>query len=138
MSGFRPMPDSEFTLNDRWYRVESYDNRRGCVTVVDTDGVLTTFAVDDLVHHPDLQVPEQEKTPLDLLSTLPEEARNVALRRIEHVNEAMTGYRSGDPNDPRPGEPRPEYDPATVLQKDRLAAKEAELNNEFAREHGIQ
>lgn len=137
MSGFRPMPGTEFTLSDRWYQVESYDNRRGCVTVVDSDGVLTTIALDDLVHHPELWVPGQDQTPMDVVSSLPAEQQAVALKRIEHVNEAMTGYRSGDPNHALPGEPRPEYDPSTVLQKDRLAAKAAELDNEFAREYGV-
>ena len=39
MTAFRPMPGTEFTLDGRWHHVESYDNRRGCLTVVDTDGV---------------------------------------------------------------------------------------------------
>ncbi|GAA4704207.1 transposase family protein [Nocardioides conyzicola] len=137
MSGLRPMPGTEFTLDGRWHQVESYDNRRGCLTVVDGDGVLTTLAVDDLVHHPGLETLERAKGSADVLATLPEDVRAVALRRIEHISEAMTGYRSGDPNEALPGEPRPEYDPATVLQQDRLAAKERELGNEFARQYGV-
>lgn len=137
MSGFRPTPGSEFFLDDRWHQVESYDAQQGCVTVVDTDGVLTTFAVEDLVQHQGLRTPDESTAPVDVVSSLPADARMRALRRIEHISEAMTGYRSGDPAQPLPGEPRPEYDPHLFLQKDRLAAKERELDNEFARECGV-
>lgn len=137
MTGMRPTPGTEFFLAERWYQVESYDPRRGCVTVVDTDAVLTTFALDELVHHPDLRIPGEATAPSDVVSSLPESARTVALKRIEHICEAMTGYRSGDPRQSLPTEPRAEYDPRHVLQKDRLATKERELDNEFAREYGV-
>lgn len=137
MSGFRPTPGAEFTLDGRWHRVESYDNRRGCLTVFDADGVLTTMAIEDLINHAGLALPEKTAAVPDKVSSLPEDARTVALKRIEHISEAMTGFRSGDSNMPLPGEPRPQYDPATRLQKDRLLTKEHELDNEFAREYGV-
>ncbi len=51
------------------------------------------------------------------------------LRELEaHLLEARYGYRSGDPQRPAPGEPRPAYDPALVpLLSDRMQAKASEL-----------
>lgn len=137
MSGLRLTPGTEFLLDERWHQIESYDATQGCVTVVDTDGVLTTLPVEDIVQHTGLKLPGESAGPLDVLSSLPINARTVALKRIEHISEAMTGYRSGEPGQPLPGEPRPEYDPHLVLQQDRLDAKERELDNEFAREYGV-
>jgi transposase InsO family protein len=139
MSGFRPMPGSEFTLHAKRYTVESYDSRRGCVTVVDTDGVLTTKAVDDLVHHTGLRLPGQHRRArlVNTLERLPEDQKQAALARIEHVTEAMTGFRCGSASQAQPGEPKPEYNPLTTLQCDRLAAKRRELDNEFARRLGV-
>lgn len=139
MSGFRPMPGIEFTIHAKHYVVETYDNRRGCVTVVDTDGVLTTMAVDDIVHHTGLRLPSQNKHVVlaNALERLPESQKQAALSRIEHVTEAMTGFRCGSPSQAQPGEPRPEYNPLTTVQRDRLAAKRRELDNEFARRLGV-
>ncbi|MER5217902.1 hypothetical protein ABT063_47250 [Streptomyces sp. NPDC002838] len=47
--------------------------------------------------------------------------------RAEHVLEADTGYRAGHPARALPGEPRPEYDPATTTVTQRRRAKAAEL-----------
>src|SRR4051794_11388977 len=110
MSGFRPTPGTEFLLDGKWYLIESYDPKRSCLVLVDADGVLTTIAIDDLVHHPDLRVPDDKQAAIDLLGTLAPTDREKVMRRIEHVQEALTGYRSGDPNNARPGEPKPQYD----------------------------
>lgn len=46
--------------------------------------------------------------------------------RAAHIEEVLTGYRSGSPELAGPGEPRPEYDPALPYTQ-RYAAKAAEL-----------
>ncbi|MGM9470190.1 hypothetical protein [Streptomyces murinus] len=46
---------------------------------------------------------------------------------MAHLLEAATGFRSGDPLRPGPGEPKPEYDPATTTLTERRHAKVAEL-----------
>jgi len=46
---------------------------------------------------------------------------------LAHLNEASFGYRSGDPDRPSPGEPRPQFDPACTTLRQRLAAKASEL-----------
>jgi transposase InsO family protein len=55
----------------------------------------------------------------------PSERARVA-ERAAHVEEVLTGYRSGSPELAGPGEPRPEYNPA-LLYTERYAAKASEL-----------
>jgi hypothetical protein len=47
--------------------------------------------------------------------------------RVRHLLEAETGFASGDPRSPGPGEPRPGYDPARTTLTERRQAKVAEL-----------
>lgn len=47
--------------------------------------------------------------------------------RMTHLLEVATGFRSGDPFHPGPGEPRAEYDPVTTTLTERRHAKVAEL-----------
>ncbi|GAA0818876.1 DDE-type integrase/transposase/recombinase [Streptosporangium amethystogenes subsp. fukuiense] len=63
-----------------------------------------------------------------LLDGLPED-KAAAVRDLEaHLNEIKTGYRSGDPEQAAPGEPRPAYDLALHPRRvDRVRAKAAEL-----------
>jgi len=52
-----------------------------------------------------------DRTVFDLIAPDKQEATNQALA---HVLEALTGFQSGDESKPLTGEPRKEYDPATV------------------------
>jgi hypothetical protein len=52
---------------------------------------------------------------------------------LAHLNEASFGYRSGDPERPSAGEPRPEFDPACTTLRQRLEAKAAKLGCSFER-----
>lgn len=64
--------------------------------------------------------------PGGVLATVKPEVRQAALDLEAHLLEATTGYRSGDPLHPVPGEPRPEYHP-DLPQTRRIEAKAAEL-----------
>lgn len=55
-----------------------------------------------------------------------EAAREAARQRAGHVREVLTGYRSGDPTMPAPGEPRREFS-ADRNRGSRVKAKAAEL-----------
>ncbi|MGW4144482.1 transposase [Streptomyces mirabilis] len=72
----------------------------------------------------------------------PEQRRNV-MRRLDHVREVETGYRSGDPLAALPHEPLPQYDPTTTTLTQRRQAKAAELSQaaakdpEGAKEHAL-
>lgn len=64
-----------------------------------------------------------------LLESLPVREREKLVELAAHLREAESGYRSGDPGRPEPGEPRPNYDPMLApLLSDRVAAKARELN----------
>ncbi|MBY8841907.1 Mu transposase C-terminal domain-containing protein [Streptomyces sp. SP2-10] len=67
--------------------------------------------------------------PAAVLDGLDEDAKKAALELEGHLLEAVTGYRSGDPLTPEPGEPRPSYNPAdpALTQRARIQAKAAEL-----------
>jgi hypothetical protein len=69
---------------------------------------------------------DQQDTAAVVLAILPRAGREQVAERAAHVEEALTGYRSGSPEIAAPGEPRPEYDPALPLTT-RYAAKAAEL-----------
>jgi hypothetical protein len=62
-----------------------------------------------------------------VLSDLTARQEAVVRLRFAHLQEAGTGFRSGDPLRPGPGEPRPGYDPQATTLAQRRAAKVAEL-----------
>jgi transposase InsO family protein len=75
-----------------------------------------------------LEAPEDDQ-PIaagPLLAGLTDSQRAALSERAGHIREVLTGYRSGTSEVPRPGEPRPEYDPARPLE-DRQEAKAREL-----------
>ena len=87
-----------------------------------------------LVHHPDCQpVPGDAAEPArpagqpPVLDDLTDYQREVVRLRVAHLLEAETGFRSGDPLQPGPGEPRPVYDPRATTLGQRRRAKAAEL-----------
>jgi hypothetical protein len=55
------------------------------------------------------------------------EQQELVRSRFGHVQEAETGFRSGDPWRPGPGEPRSQYDPASTTLTQRRLAKVAEI-----------
>jgi hypothetical protein len=63
-----------------------------------------------------------------LLANLDERQLRELGDRAAHVLELTTGYRSGDPDDPLPGEPREAYRPGQA-RMDRYHAKAAELRH---------
>src|SRR6266581_7695769 len=62
-----------------------------------------------------------------VLDDLTDYQREVVRLRVAHLLEAETGFRSGDPLQPGPGEPRPVYDPRATTLGQRRRAKAAEL-----------
>lgn len=90
--------------------------------------ILTTV---DLLDAPDFEILDAEydkeaaeaSTPLD---DLPDHLRRKAEERQALLREVKTGYRSGDPGEALPDEPRPEYDPSSTRLEDRVLAKSRE------------
>ena len=89
-----------------------------------------------LAHHPDCRpvpgddaaAPGRPAGQPPVMEDLTGYQREVVRLRVAHLLEAETGFRSGDPLHPEPGEPRPAYDPRTTMLGQRRRAKAAELN----------
>ena len=88
-----------------------------------------------LARHPDCRavpddggaVPARRPGQPPVLDDLTDYQREVVRMRVAHLLEAETGFRSGDPLHPEPGEPRPGYDPRSTTLGQRRRAKAAEL-----------
>ena len=88
-----------------------------------------------LARHPDCRavpddggaVPARRPGQPPVLDDLTDYQREVVRMRVAHLLEAETGFRSGDPLHPEPGEPRPGYDPRSTTLGQRRRARAAEL-----------
>lgn len=96
-------------------------------------GKTHLFAVRELVGASDFELIDED-SPADIgelgsadLDNLPLKAKRKAEELREHLNEIITGYRSGNPDKPRRSEPKPEYDPESTTLSGRLANKAVEL-----------
>lgn len=93
------------------------------------------MGIDWLLLHPNRRTVGVPKTaqnkharPLTVLDLLTDAQLRILDERIDHMREAETGYKSGSALQPRPGEPRAQYNPALVpLATDRRRHKEEEL-----------
>ncbi|MBX9423851.1 transposase [Streptomyces lateritius] len=116
-------------LDDVEWTVERRDPHLGRVQLVSLDGARQQVTFQFLVNHNRCHSSSrtaatranrgrQPKAPGDLTPS----RRALAELRMAHLLEVQTGYRSGDPLRPGPGEPKPEYNPdATTLTQRRLA-----------------
>ena len=102
--------------------------------LLSADGEERWRSIRWLVHHPDCQpAPDDAGKPVrpagqpPVLDDLTDYQRDVVRLRVEHLLEAETGFRGGDPLNPGPGEPRPAFDPRTTTLGQRRRAKAAEL-----------
>ncbi len=110
------------------------------------------MSIRDLIHRPDCRASTRTRTDLPAanrgrqpkaMEDLTSAQRGNVMRRLDHIREVETGYRSGDPLAALPHEPRPQYDPSTTTLTQRRQAKVAELREaatedpEGAREHAL-
>jgi hypothetical protein len=99
-------------------------NSLGKIVDVDTVTVLSDPNFYPVV--PESQVPLYDPRAI-ILDTVDDKLKLVALALEEHINEFVTGYRSGQPEQAQPDEPRPLYDPDHVPMMSRLRHKAEEL-----------
>src|SRR5689334_4218713 len=99
------------------WSVESFEPQFGRVLLCGEDGARMRSSVRTLLNDPGCRPAAppsaggsgvQAATLHDLTASQQQWTR----LRFAHVQEAETGYRSGDPLWALPGEPRPDYDPA--------------------------
>ena len=99
-------------------------NSNGKILDVDTVTVLSDPNFYPVV--PESQLPLYDPRAI-ILDTVDDGLKLVALALEEHINEFVTGYRSGQPERAQPDEPRPLYDPDRVPMMSRLRHKAQEL-----------
>jgi hypothetical protein len=126
---------SALLLGGREWTVASVEPQYGRV-LLRSGGEEQRRSIRWLAHHPDCRpVPDDDAAVLarpagqpPVLGDLTDYQREVVRLRVAHLLEAETGFRSGDPLHPEPGEPRPAYDPRATMLGHRRQAKAAELN----------
>ncbi len=125
---------SVLLLAGREWAVSSVEAQHGRV-LLSAGGEERWRSIRWLVRHPDCRpVPDDAAGPArpagqpPVLDDLTDYQREVVRLRVAHLLEAETGFRSGDPLNPEPGEPRPGYDPRTTMLGQRRQAKAAELS----------
>ncbi|WP_283456960.1 transposase [Streptomyces sp. G-G2] len=116
------------------WTVERHEPHLGRVVVVDPAGARQQLTFRFLVNHPACR--PSSRTAADgpdrgrqsaSVADLPPGRLELVRLRMAHLLEVGTGFRSGNPEDPGPGEPRPCYDPAVTTLTERRWAKVAEL-----------
>jgi DNA-binding MarR family transcriptional regulator len=106
-------------LDGRIARLRARGGRLGVVLVQELAGAEDFEVLDGVQRGPALRSDE--------LDDLPDGVLEQALDRLGHVREVETGYRSGNPEAPAPGEPRHEYHPRFTSVTQRVGAKASEL-----------
>ncbi|MGW6880239.1 transposase [Streptomyces goshikiensis] len=127
-------PGAGLLLDGTEWTVERREPHLGRVQLVKDDGTRERMTFRFLANHPQCRPSSrtsaagadrgrQRKASEDLTAGRLE----LTELRMAHLLEVATGFRSGDPFHPGPGEPRAEYDPATTTLTERRHAKVAEL-----------
>ncbi|MDJ0384068.1 transposase [Streptomyces sp. G-G2] len=127
-------PGAGLVLDGVEWTVERHEPHLGRVVVVDPAGARQQLTFRFLVNHPACR--PSSRTAADgpdrgrqsaSVADLPPGRLELVRLRMAHLLEVGTGFRSGNPEDPGPGEPRPCYDPAVTTLTERRWAKVAEL-----------
>ncbi|MFF3290896.1 transposase [Streptomyces sp. NPDC003023] len=134
-------PGAELIISGSAWEIRSCLPHLGQVALVDEDGEVWKTSLSELMHRPDCRPSTRTRRDLPAadrgrqpksLDDLEEHEREIVMLRVEHLLEAETGYRSGDPLDALPHEPRPQYDPDTTTLTQRREAKAKELRKASA------
>ncbi len=127
-------PGAVVVLDGRQWTVQLREPHLGRILLAGTDGTRQQVSMQFLASHPGCFTSSrtaasgagrgrQEAGPGDLAPG----RRELAELRQAHLLEVATGFRSGSGLHPRPGEPKPEYDPDATTLTQRRHAKAAEL-----------
>ena len=127
-------PGAVVVLDGRQWTVQLREPHLGRILLAGTDGTRQQVSMQFLASHPGCFTSSrtaasgagrgrQEAGPGDLAPG----RRELAGLRQAHLLEVATGFRNGSSLHPRPGEPKPEYDPDATTLTQRRHAKAAEL-----------
>ena len=121
-------------LDDVEWTVELREPHLGCVQLVGPDGVRQRLTFRFLANHERCRSSSRSSgsgasrgRQSASVGDLEPGKRRLTELRAAHLLEVKTGFRSGDPLRPGPGEPKPEYDPEATTLTQRRLAKVAEL-----------
>jgi hypothetical protein len=130
-------PGARLAVDGVDWTVESIRPQLGQVSLRSPDGDQQQTTIRWLVNHPGCRpVPtagagpppaERHAQQPATLEDLTARQQDLVRLRVAHLLEVETGFRSGDPRQALPGEPRPAYDPATTTLGERRRAKAVEL-----------
>ncbi|MFD4937242.1 transposase [Streptomyces virginiae] len=134
-------PGVELIVDGQQWRVDSCLPHLGHVTLIGDEGAPWKVSLSELIHRPDcrrstrtrkdLPAASRGRQPKAMADLLPVQQEHV-MRRLDHIREVETGYRSGDPQAALPHEPLPQYDPGATTLTQRRLAKVAELRRAAA------
>jgi len=126
-------PGAGVVLDGTPWTVASFEPQFGRVLLRGDGGQVRQYSVRHLLHDPGCRpaaafapTSQRGRQPATL-ADLSERQQHLVKLRYAHVQEAETGFRSGDPRWPAPGEPRSAFDPAATTVGQRRAAKAAKL-----------
>jgi hypothetical protein len=134
-------PGTELIISGSAWRIRSSLPHLGRVTLVDDDGETWKTSLSELIHRRDCRPSTRTRTDLPAadrgrqpkaMDDLEEHEHTIITLRMEHLREVETGFRSGDPLDALPHEPRPQYDPNNTTLTQRRLAKVGELRKAAA------
>ncbi|MER6422933.1 transposase [Streptomyces sp. NPDC001137] len=135
-------PGNEFVVNGVPWTVEAFQPQVGKVVLIRPEHEAWKTSVRQLMHHPnirpstrtrkDLPAASRGRQPKGVLD-LPPSKRPLVMLRVDHLREVETGFRSGDPLNALPGEPKPQYDPNSTTLTERRHAKVRELRQDTIR-----
>ncbi|MBT2396782.1 transposase, partial [Streptomyces sp. ISL-100] len=129
-------PGVELMVGGTEWRIESCLPHLGRVTLISDEGAAWKVSLSELMHRPDcrpssrtrkdLPAASRGRQPKGMEDLEPREREHV-MRRLDHIREVESGYRSGDALAALSHEPRPQYDPDSTTLTQRRRAKAAEL-----------
>ena len=127
-------PGAGLVLDGTVWTVERREPHLGRAQLVAAGGSRREVSFRFLANHPDCHQASTSaagganrgRQPA-VVADLDPSKRGLAEMRMAHLLEVATGFRSGDRLRPRPGEPKPEYDPDATTLTARRRAKVAEL-----------
>ncbi|MFE5947632.1 hypothetical protein [Streptomyces sp. NPDC056480] len=127
-------PGAGLVLDGTEWAVEPREPELGRVQLVALDGARQRVSFRFLANHPGCRSSSRTNAAgadrgrqTKTLQDLKPGKRELSAVRLTHLLEVATGFRSGDPLRPGPGEPKPEYDPARTTLTSRRLSKVAEL-----------
>lgn len=137
MAGIKLTPGARLLLDGGTWTIREVNNDAQYCVLDDGAGTRSLRSFAEVITSTTLAGINEHLSNDHLWRRIPKDRREREQRRLDHLREAETGYRSGDHRDPLPGEPRPQYDPSKTTITQRRITKATELAEEGFRTAGL-